>query len=56
MAPALIALGAQARLISRGGERSVPVEEFFLGPGYSCLQPNELLVEILVAQTPIRTG
>ncbi len=32
-APALIVLGAQARVAGPGGERMVPVEDFFAGPG-----------------------
>jgi CO/xanthine dehydrogenase FAD-binding subunit len=31
-----------------GGERAIPVEEFFLAPGRSALGPGELLVEVRV--------
>ncbi|HTT74456.1 MAG TPA: xanthine dehydrogenase family protein subunit M [Candidatus Binataceae bacterium] len=46
--PALIALGAKARVIGSKGERIVPVETFCTGPGITVLQPGELLVEILI--------
>ena len=43
--PALIALGARARVAGPKGERMVPVEGFCLAPGRTVLQPGELLVE-----------
>ncbi len=47
-APVLIALGARARIAGSRREREVPLEEFFLAPGKSCLQSNELLKEIFI--------
>ncbi|MEK7228696.1 MAG: FAD binding domain-containing protein, partial [Candidatus Binatota bacterium] len=44
----LIALGGRARIAGAKRVREVPLEEFFLGPGKSCLQPNEILKEIFV--------
>src|ERR1700719_2842233 len=46
--PALIALGAKARLVGPKGERTVPVETFITAPGRTVLQPGELLVELLI--------
>jgi CO/xanthine dehydrogenase FAD-binding subunit len=46
--PALIALGARARVIGPKGEREVKVEEFCTAPGRTVLAPGELLVEILI--------
>jgi carbon-monoxide dehydrogenase medium subunit len=46
--PALIALGAKARVLGAKGERIVPVETFCTGPGATVLQPGELLLEILI--------
>jgi CO/xanthine dehydrogenase FAD-binding subunit len=48
MAPPLIALNARAVIAGRLGERTVPLDEFFLGPGRSALASNEILREILV--------
>jgi CO/xanthine dehydrogenase FAD-binding subunit len=45
--PALIAIGARARLVGPSGEREVPVEDFVLSPGRTVVQPGELLVELL---------
>lgn len=45
-APALIAYGAEAIIEGSGGTRRVLVEEFFLGPGRSVLEPGELLVGV----------
>ena len=55
-APPLIALGATARLAGPRGERTVPLEEFFVGPGRTALEPDELLAEILVPPPPARSG
>jgi CO/xanthine dehydrogenase FAD-binding subunit len=46
--PALIALGAKARLVGPSGERVVPVETFITGPARTVMQPGELLVELLI--------
>ncbi|HUO03830.1 MAG TPA: xanthine dehydrogenase family protein subunit M [Candidatus Binataceae bacterium] len=50
--PALIALGARARIVGPGGEREVPAEKFAIAPGRTVLQPGELLVELLIAPPP----
>lgn len=44
----LISLGAEAVLKSRAGERIVPLEEFFAGPGMTVMRPDELLTEIRI--------
>ena len=55
-APPLIALAARARITSSRREREVPLEELFLAPGKSCLQPNELLKEIFVPSPAGKCG
>ncbi len=46
--PALIALGARARVVGPKGEREVKVEDFCTAPGRTVLGPGELLIEILI--------
>jgi carbon-monoxide dehydrogenase medium subunit len=46
LAPPLIALEAKVHLFSREGERSVELENFFLGPGTATLRPGEILTRI----------
>jgi carbon-monoxide dehydrogenase medium subunit len=48
LAPILIALNAAARLAGIQGERRVPLEDFFTGPGTTVLAPGELLVSLEV--------
>jgi len=54
--PALIALGATARILGPGGERTVPVEQFCTAPGKNVLQPDELLVSLHLPAPQPRSG
>ncbi|MFN2385064.1 MAG: xanthine dehydrogenase family protein subunit M [Thermoanaerobaculia bacterium] len=62
VAPALIALGARARIFGPGGAREVPLEKFFRIPLSESdrehdLKPNEIVTEIVVpAPAGMRTG
>ncbi len=56
MAPALLAMSATLKLVGAGGERVVPLEQFLAGPGSTCLQPDELLVEIQIPRLPTRSA
>ena len=49
-APALIALGARVRLVSRAEEREVPLADLYNNDGmnYSKRRPNEILTEVLL--------
>ena len=52
-APALIALGASMMIRSAKGERTIPAEDYFIGPGtditrMNVLQPGELLTAIRI--------
>ena len=56
-APALVALGATARIAGGGRERSVPLDKFFVTPRQdvrreNVLLPNEILTEIEVPGAP----
>lgn len=53
-APALIGLSAEARIVGPDGERVIPLEDFFTGPGTTVLKTAELLVEIQVPVLPPR--
>ena len=44
----LYSLGAVIKLIGPDQERSMPIEEFFLGPGKTALQKGELVHSILI--------
>jgi len=53
---ALIALGASVVLTRASGQREVLLENFFVGPGESVLQPGEIISEIRVPPLLARTG
>jgi xanthine dehydrogenase YagS FAD-binding subunit len=53
LGPALVALGAQVKLVSSTGNRMVPVAKFFVSPQNNdtreiALLPNEILTEIVI--------
>jgi len=51
-APPLLTLGASVRCVGRGGERLIPLEEFFVSPGKTTLRQDELLTEVHVPNPP----
>lgn len=51
-APPLLTLGASIRCVGRGGERLIPLEEFFVSPGKTTLRQDELLTEVHVPNLP----
>lgn len=54
--PALLVLDASAKLVSKREERVVPLRDFFVGPGETVRQPNELLTEVIVPLPQNRWG
>ena len=44
----LLALGAEVEVFGPAGERTVPIEDWFTGPGSSCLGDDELAVALRV--------
>lgn len=53
---ALMGLEAEVVLAKQGGERTVPLKDFFTGPGETVLQPAEIMKEILVRPTQSGEG
>jgi xanthine dehydrogenase YagS FAD-binding subunit len=52
-APALVALGGSVKIVGRGGERSVPLEEFYILPEVdhekeNVLEPGEIVTEVFL--------
>ena len=54
--PACMVLDASLKLKSASGEREVPVNEFFRGPGETVIEPHEMLVSIHVETPPPWSG
>lgn len=50
--PAIVALDAAMILRGSQGQREVPAERFFLGPGRTALQPDEFLTAIRIPPPP----
>ena len=55
-APPLLVFEAKLKIVGSNGERVVPINEFFLGPGKTVLQPNEILTEIQIPYQPEGTS
>lgn len=54
--PALLAYGAQCRVVGPQGERTLALADLLLGPGRTALQPAEVLVALRLPPPPPRTG
>lgn len=54
--PSLMAYDAQVVLLSLAGERTLSLDQFFLGPGFTAAKPDEILTEIRVPAPPPRSG
>lgn len=56
VAPPLLALNARAEILGPTGPRTVPLDQFFLGPRRTVLAPDELLLGIWVPEPARRTA
>jgi len=54
--PPCMVLNAELKLKSAAGERQVSVNEFFLGPGETIIEPHELLLSVHVETPPPWSG
>jgi len=55
-APPLLVLGARIKVLGPEGERTIPVEDFFRGPGESALGSGDVVTEVCVPKPPPHTG
>jgi CO/xanthine dehydrogenase FAD-binding subunit len=55
MAPGLLVMDSWVKVIGPSGDREMPLEEFFIGPGRINLRKGELLTEICVPFPPANT-
>ncbi len=54
--PALLALGATVDCIGPSGTRTLPLQDFWQGPGQTALMPGELVTGITLPAPPARSG
>lgn len=54
LAPSLLVLEARAKISGLNGERSLPLEEFFRGPGQTVMEPEEILTAISIPSADAR--
>ena len=55
-APPLLVYEAEAVIVGPNGRRTLPIAEFFRGPGETALAPDELLAELRLPVPPAGTG
>ncbi|RLC27846.1 MAG: xanthine dehydrogenase family protein subunit M [Deltaproteobacteria bacterium] len=55
-APTLLAMGAVVTLVSAKGERRLPLDQFFKGPGMTAILPGEIMTAIFVPLPPPGSG
>ena len=56
VAPALLAMNARLLVAGTGGEREIPIEEFFLDVGKTALKPHEIVASVLIPSIPAGSG
>jgi carbon-monoxide dehydrogenase medium subunit len=52
----LLVLGAQVKIKSLKEEKTVPIEEFFMGPGETILKKGEIVTELVIPKPLPNTG
>jgi carbon-monoxide dehydrogenase medium subunit len=52
----LLVLEARVRIKSASDTQDVPVEDFFVGPGESCLSPDQILTDVFIDPPSKNTG
>jgi len=55
-APALLALNAGLNIQGPQGKRTLPLADFFVGPGLTALQPAEIVTAVTVPPPPKQSG
>ena len=50
--PALLVLQTQVKVSTADGEKQVPLETVFLGPGKTIMSPGDILTEIIIPPAP----
>ncbi len=48
IAPVLMVLGAKFRIANSASEKIIPIDDFFIGVGKTALEPDEMVLEVLV--------
>jgi len=56
IATALYALGAKLRIAGPAGERTIPVEDLFVGVNQTVLEPGEIVTEVMLPSPAPQTG
>jgi carbon-monoxide dehydrogenase medium subunit len=54
--PPLLAYDAEIVINKSSGDRTIPLDEFFAGPGETVMGPDEILTEIVIAKPPLHSG
>lgn len=55
-APTLLVMEATVHIVGSNGERTLPLGDFFKGPGITALAPDEIVTAVSVPPTPPHTG
>ncbi|MFC1971148.1 FAD binding domain-containing protein [Chloroflexota bacterium] len=54
--PALLVLGARVKIAGEDGEKNIPIEELFMGPGCTIIKHDQVLTEIQIPDLPPQSG
>lgn len=56
IAPALFVLGAELKIIGPTSEKTIPIENFYIGVDQTILEPNQVVTEIVIPGVPAGAG
>lgn len=56
IAAALYALGGRLKIVGSGSEKTIPIEDFYVGLNQTVLRPDEIVTEVVVPSPAQQTG
>ena len=56
LAPALFVLGAELKIVGPTSEKTIPIENFYIGVDQTILEPNQVVTEIVIPGIPAGAG
>jgi len=56
MATSMFALDAELKIVNAAGEMTIPIKDFYIGPGQTVLKPSDIVTEVILPRVKSGTG